>query len=182
MTTALEGGEGSASRPGRSLSPWKTWYPLYRRLGGPQGRSGQVRKILHPPGFDPRTVQPVANRYTDWATRAGRSRTYEISWLCVCNLVLVIQHAKRMSRIMSSSVACPALPYFYTLSHKRHDFRGKKLPNIKSVFWFSLQMWSETFLILRRTELDIAINVATSSSSHYSCQIWFKLEFSRKVF
>ena len=38
-------GEGSASRPGRSLTPEKTRYPLYRRLGGPQGRSGQVRKI-----------------------------------------------------------------------------------------------------------------------------------------
>jgi hypothetical protein len=33
-------GEGSASRPGRSLSPGKTRYALYRRLGGPQGRSG----------------------------------------------------------------------------------------------------------------------------------------------
>ena len=37
--------EGSASRPGRSLPPGKTRYPLYGRLGGPQGRSGQVRKI-----------------------------------------------------------------------------------------------------------------------------------------
>ena len=58
-------GEGSASRPGRSLPPGKTWYPLYRRLGGPQGRSGQVRKISPSPGFDPRTVQPVASHYTD---------------------------------------------------------------------------------------------------------------------
>ena len=69
MTTALEGDEGSASRPGRSLPPGKTRYPLFRRLGGPQGRSGQVRKISHPPGFDPRTVHPVAIRYTDYATR-----------------------------------------------------------------------------------------------------------------
>ena len=34
MTTALEGGEGSAARPGRTLPLGKTWYPLYRRLGG----------------------------------------------------------------------------------------------------------------------------------------------------
>ena len=66
---ALEGGEGSASQLGRSLPPGKTRYPLYRRLGGPQGRSGQVRKISPPPRFDPRTVQPVASRYTDYATR-----------------------------------------------------------------------------------------------------------------
>ena len=69
MTTALEGGEGSASRLGRSLPPGKTRHPFYRRLGGPQGWSGQVRKISPPPGFDPRTVQPVASRYTDWAAR-----------------------------------------------------------------------------------------------------------------
>ena len=52
------------------FTPGKTRYPLYRRLGGPQGWSGQVQKISPPtpPGFDPRTVQPIANRYSDWAT------------------------------------------------------------------------------------------------------------------
>ena len=68
MTIALEG-EGSASRPGRSLPPGKTRCSLYRRLGGFQGRSEQVRKISPPPRFDPRIVQPVASRYTDCATR-----------------------------------------------------------------------------------------------------------------
>jgi hypothetical protein len=62
-------GEESASHPGRSLPPGKPRYQLYRRLGGPQGRSGQVRKISPSPEFDPQTVQPVASRYTDWATR-----------------------------------------------------------------------------------------------------------------
>ena len=42
---------------------------MYRRPGGPQGRYGQVRKISPPPRFDPRTVQPIASRYTDYATR-----------------------------------------------------------------------------------------------------------------
>ena len=54
---------GSASLPGHSLPPGKTRYTLYRRLGGPQGRSGQVRKISTPnrdsiPG--PTSPQPVA--------------------------------------------------------------------------------------------------------------------------
>jgi hypothetical protein len=66
---ALEGGEGSASCPGRSLPLGKTQYPLYRRLGGSQGRSGQVWKILPPPEFDPRTVQPIPGRYTDYANQ-----------------------------------------------------------------------------------------------------------------
>jgi hypothetical protein len=68
MITALEGAEGSVSRLGRSLQPGKTRYPLYRRLGGPQGQSGQVRKISPPPGFDPRTIVPVARRYAVYTT------------------------------------------------------------------------------------------------------------------
>jgi len=47
------------------LPPEKTWYRLYRRLGGPQGTSGQARKISSPPGFVPQTAQLVACRYTD---------------------------------------------------------------------------------------------------------------------
>jgi hypothetical protein len=50
------------------FAPGKTRYPLYRRLVGPQGLFGQVWKISSPPGFNPRTVQPVASRYTDYAT------------------------------------------------------------------------------------------------------------------
>ena len=57
-------GEWPASRARRSLPTGKTRYPLYRRLDGPQARSGRP-EILAPPGFDSRTVQPVVNRYTD---------------------------------------------------------------------------------------------------------------------
>jgi len=46
MTAALEGGELSALRPGRTLPPGKTRYPLYSRLGGPQGRSGGAKNLV----------------------------------------------------------------------------------------------------------------------------------------
>jgi hypothetical protein len=49
-----------------TLSPGMTLYPFYRRPGGPQGRNGRVQKITLPPGFDPRTLQPVDSLYTDW--------------------------------------------------------------------------------------------------------------------
>jgi hypothetical protein len=65
-TSALGGVVGQLYAPA-ALPPGKTRYPLYRRLGGPQGRFGRVRKLSPPPGFDPRTVKPLANRYTDWA-------------------------------------------------------------------------------------------------------------------
>jgi hypothetical protein len=43
-------------------------------LGGPQGRGGRTRKISPPPEFDPRAIQPVASRYTDYATSAHHGR------------------------------------------------------------------------------------------------------------
>ena len=75
MTTALERGEGLASRPGRSLPRER---PGTHCTGGWVGRSGQVQKISPPPEFDPRTVQPVASRYTDYATRLPYATYYEI--------------------------------------------------------------------------------------------------------
>ena len=58
-------GVGGQHHAPAALPPGKTRYPLYRRLGGPQGQSGRVRKISPPPGFDPRTVQPVGSHYTN---------------------------------------------------------------------------------------------------------------------
>ena len=52
-------GEWSAARPGRTLPPAKIRYPFYRRLGGPQGRSGRAKNLV-PTGIRSRTVQPVA--------------------------------------------------------------------------------------------------------------------------
>jgi hypothetical protein len=54
-------------------------YPLDRRLGGPQSRSGRrgEEKILDPTGTrnsDPLVVQPVASHYTD---RAIPAKGYE---------------------------------------------------------------------------------------------------------
>ena len=63
-------GVGGQCHAPATLPPKKARYPLYRRLGRPQGLSGQVRSISPPPGFDPWTTQPVASRYTDYAILA----------------------------------------------------------------------------------------------------------------
>jgi hypothetical protein len=62
LTSELDGDCWSTPRPDRFTPRKETRYPLYTRLGRPQGRSGRVLKISPPLGFDPRTVQPVASR------------------------------------------------------------------------------------------------------------------------
>jgi hypothetical protein len=63
---------------------------------------------------------------------------------CV-SVALVTQHAKRMRRVMLSSVACVAVLDFSTLCYKRPDFRGKNLLSILCVFWLSIQFCWKNF-------------------------------------
>jgi hypothetical protein len=54
----------------------RPWYPLSRRLGGPQSRSGRggVEKNSHPlPAFETLIIQPVVQRYNT-----------ELPWLLDC--------------------------------------------------------------------------------------------------
>lgn len=56
----------SAFTPGRRRGA-----PSYRRLSGPRGHSGWVLKISLTPRFEPRTVQPIAIQYIDYANGEG---------------------------------------------------------------------------------------------------------------
>ena len=49
-------------------------------------------------------------------------------------VALGAQHAMHMCRVF---IACPSLPYFYTLSHKRHDFREKVIAYKMRILTFS---------------------------------------------
>ena len=76
LTSALGGGGGGGGsgwltpRPGCS-TPWKeTRYPVYRRLGEPQGLSGSAENLASTDS-DSRTFS-VTNRYTDWAMPASQ--------------------------------------------------------------------------------------------------------------
>jgi len=55
LTSALNGGGWSTSRPRRFTLEKETQYPCVGGWVGPRARSGRVRKISPAPGFDPRT-------------------------------------------------------------------------------------------------------------------------------
>jgi hypothetical protein len=77
LTSALNGCEWSASRPCRFIPREKRrWYPLDRRLGGLQsrsGRGGEEKNSQTVPGLKPPIIQPVAQRYT---TELSRFHTF----------------------------------------------------------------------------------------------------------
>ena len=112
MTAALEGGEWSAARPGRTLPPGKTRYPFYRRLCGPQGRSGRAENLVST-RIRSRTVQPIVSRYTDWATRPTHS-------------------------FQSPVTNCKEFIYFFIITHtERFKFTwGRYLVTKKPYIWY----------------------------------------------
>ena len=98
-------------------------YPLYRRLGGPQGRSGPVRKISPPPGIDTRTVELVASRYTYWAI--ATHLVHDIKFLAP-DFFLILAHPVYKMWIIQE-------PNTLELWNKLH-FEGEKTDSIYRVW------------------------------------------------
>ena len=76
-------------------------------------------------------------------------------------------------------------PLFSILAHKRHGFRKKKkLLTIKRVFWFPVQLMSETFLILRIIRRHTIRNLHRSSREVPVVLVTslIKPEFSQQTF
>ena len=64
LTSALDGVGWLTPRAGR-LTPARGPVRLVKEPRSGPVRSGRLRKISSPPGFDPRAVYSVASRYTD---------------------------------------------------------------------------------------------------------------------
>ena len=62
-------GCGVRVTPRPLFTPGKDPIPFVQEAGWTSGPIWTGAENLTPPGFDPRTVQPVASRYTDYATR-----------------------------------------------------------------------------------------------------------------
>jgi hypothetical protein len=66
LPSALDGSVWSTICPGRFIPKKQRRYPLNRRLGGPQSRSGRFgenKNLLSLPEFESRTVQHIVGAY-----------------------------------------------------------------------------------------------------------------------
>jgi hypothetical protein len=58
------------------FTPWKDPVPIVQEAGWAPGPFWSGAEISPPPGFDPRTIRPVASRYTDYGTRPKLTRYF----------------------------------------------------------------------------------------------------------
>ena len=143
----------------QSLPPWP---PFSYNSSGPETAHGYTMSFGSSMYAPPLGVQ----RYTEARShnQCCHAKAISITYSECLSVALVIQHAMRMRRIILS-VASPPAPFFPPHLINGTTFISTSL-NTKCVFWFSLQILSETFLFLRRTRRDRIINVY-----RYSCQV-----------
>ena len=83
---------------------------------------------------------------------------YYIFWVHVCSLICTACKAHSPYCVVFCRLSGSTMFFFSTLSYEPLAFR-EKLLNIKCAFWFSLQLLSETFFILRRNERNYEMRV-----------------------
>jgi hypothetical protein len=72
-----------------------TQYPLYRRLVGNQGRSGQVQKTLPPPEFNPPNGQHGVRRCTNYAIHVHDKPAFTVLYLLMFSAAQTTQHCMK---------------------------------------------------------------------------------------
>jgi hypothetical protein len=110
--------------------PGKDLVPIVQEAGWAPGPVWTGGKSPFPPGFDPRTVQPVVSHYTNWTWR-----------MCRTEIIMEL-----------SSITC----YFAWLQWKRHAVRSylwKKSKNMKFAAFYApwrlirgVAVWHYSFL------------------------------------
>jgi len=126
--------------PLRRKTCWGFFRPKIRRLRPGANPRTWVPKVSTLP-LDHRSCLKRGLTYVYRDTGASsRNNIWRVEAVDVLNsecvfVALGVQHAKRMCRVLFSSVACLAVPYFSTLSHKECHLR-KNVRNIKCVLDF----------------------------------------------
>ena len=145
-------------------------------LGGPQGRSGQVRKISFPPGFDPRIVQPVASRYTDWAMPdhiVSAYFTLMFDNVVYCYVITVFRRGTNDTFCLTGLYTAQNGSSLTSFRHNPpvpYSRVGKKLPWFQTfaVIWM---LYAFSWVISRRLNV-IMPTFPNSLSVPYSNELW----------
>jgi hypothetical protein len=142
------------------------WYPVaveqLNVLHSARGDSGGAFALFLVASWrSNRSTSYECNTEAIMSNLCRRGKAISITYSKCVSVALGTQHAIRMRHI----AICPLPPLYNLFPHylRNDTIFEKKLLKIKCVFWFSLQLLSETFLILRRTGRDMIKNLYRSS-------------------
>ena len=101
-------------------------------------------------------------------------------WVCIYSL----RYIERSAHAPYCPMACPALQYFSTLSHKRHYFRKKSYWTQNVCFDFFYKFCLKHFLFQEElseiwSKMYIGLHVKYRC---YCCQTWMKHKFPNRFF
>jgi hypothetical protein len=112
-------------------------------------------------------TQPQTSRQTMYYKRNTEARSRNHCWRGEAVSIKYVQPELPSMQSACTVLFCHLWPVwlYHIFPHYliNGTIFGKKLLNIQCVFWFSLQLLSETFLIIRRIQRDIVINAHRSS-------------------
>jgi len=139
-------GVGGQRHAPAALPPEKTRYLLYRRLGGPQDRSGRVRKISPPTGIRP----PDGTARSELIYRLR----YPGPWFITCRRfkgTLFPVHARKVqwcSRGITPVLTSSLYGGEGSTSHPKRIIRAEKVPGTHSIQrWVSaVTFWVREYL------------------------------------
>ena len=139
--------------------------------------------VLQPPNYPTPSIifnktdnVRIKNNVEHSCNHCYSAKAISISYSECVFVALGIEHKIRTRHIFNCGLSVCTI-CFSKLSHKRHNFRKKSYWTL-NVCWFSLQLLSETFFILRKTERDVIISVYW-----FSCKVRnILVRFSRRIF
>jgi hypothetical protein len=172
--------DGQSHAPA-ALPPGKICYPLYRRLGGPQGRSGRVRKISPTLGFDPRTVQLVPSRYTVYAIpMCTVSLSLTTQWRRASRFIFwLIRHLAVASDITLQKICVPLNQYWLTcLNPQCEVFQNVHIYSAGQENWTLLHTTKLYCRTHRNQPLNIVLN--NNNSNTHLAHANFQFKFLRR--
>jgi hypothetical protein len=156
-----------------SFTP-RLWYPLDRRLGGPQsrsGRGGEEKNSQNLPGLEPPIIQPVVpQRYT---TELKRSRT-----------------VKYKNKYFENKVICTLIQFISSILHRLFEFSNstrhyKRVESYNlissariSKFIFVILYTSLVFVLIYWRQLWCWHNWRTVQISHCTDIQYFSFEWN----
>ena len=121
-----------SSTPRPHFTAWKTRYPFYRRLGGPQGRSGRAENLF-PTGIWSRTVQPVVSNSTDWTTEATNICMYLCIYTSKHVLFLFLLHWQRKDASKWNKKLWIGCLCWFRVFHNRETWNSENTADIATV-------------------------------------------------